>query len=83
MRAEGGRWTLDDLAGYEVKERKPLSAEYHGYHMVTAPPPWNSAMVIGRAPANQVASEGPLPGNQRNLPSHSLGTRRDRQDPRC
>jgi gamma-glutamyltranspeptidase/glutathione hydrolase len=28
VRAEGGRWTLDDLAAYTVKERQPLSTEY-------------------------------------------------------
>ena len=39
VRAEGGRWTLEDLAQYEVKERKPLTTEYKGYRMVTAPPP--------------------------------------------
>ena len=46
VRAEGGRWTLDDLAGYTVKERKPLSAEYRGYHMVTAPPPSSGGIAI-------------------------------------
>ncbi|HJT99192.1 MAG TPA: gamma-glutamyltransferase family protein, partial [Rhodanobacteraceae bacterium] len=46
VRAEGGKWTLDDLARYEVKERKPLSAEYKGYHMVTAPPPSSGGIAI-------------------------------------
>ncbi|HJT96841.1 MAG TPA: gamma-glutamyltransferase [Rhodanobacteraceae bacterium] len=46
VRAEGGRWTLDDLAQYEVKERKPLTSEYKGYRMVTAPPPSSGGIAI-------------------------------------
>jgi gamma-glutamyltranspeptidase/glutathione hydrolase len=46
VRAEGGRWTLDDLAQYTVKERKPLTSEYKGYHMVTAPPPSSGGIAI-------------------------------------
>jgi gamma-glutamyltranspeptidase/glutathione hydrolase len=46
VRAEGGRWTLGDLDGYTVKERQPLSTEYHGYHMVTAPPPSSGGIAI-------------------------------------
>ncbi|HEY6892771.1 MAG TPA: gamma-glutamyltransferase [Rhodanobacteraceae bacterium] len=46
VRAEGGRWTLEDLAAYEVKERKPLTSEYKGYHMVTAPPPSSGGIAI-------------------------------------
>jgi gamma-glutamyltranspeptidase/glutathione hydrolase len=46
VRAEGGRWTLDDLASYEVKEREPLSSTYKGYRMVTAPPPSSGGIAI-------------------------------------
>ena len=46
VRAEGGRWTLDDLASYEVKERQPLSSMYRGYRMVTAPPPSSGGIAI-------------------------------------
>ncbi|HKE47495.1 MAG TPA: gamma-glutamyltransferase [Rhodanobacteraceae bacterium] len=46
VRAEGGRWTLDDLAGYTVKERTPLTSEYKGYRMVTAPPPSSGGIAI-------------------------------------
>jgi gamma-glutamyltranspeptidase/glutathione hydrolase len=46
VRAEGGRWTLDDLAAYTVKERQPLSSEYRGFHMVTAPPPSSGGIAI-------------------------------------
>ena len=35
----GGLITADDLAGYEVKERKPLRGTYRGYEVISAPPP--------------------------------------------
>jgi len=46
VRAAGGRWTLDDLAGYEVKERAPLTVDYRGWHIVTAPPPSSGGIAI-------------------------------------
>jgi gamma-glutamyltranspeptidase/glutathione hydrolase len=46
VRAEGGRWTLEDLAQYEVKERKPLTTPYKGYRLVTAPPPSSGGIAI-------------------------------------
>jgi gamma-glutamyltranspeptidase / glutathione hydrolase len=46
VRAEGGRWTLDDLAGYTVKERAPLTVEYRGWHIVTAPPPSSGGVAL-------------------------------------
>lgn len=39
VRANGGTWTLADLAKYRAVERKPLTGEYRGYRIVTAPPP--------------------------------------------
>jgi gamma-glutamyltranspeptidase / glutathione hydrolase len=39
VRQLGGNWTLDDLATYEVKERKPIYGEYRGARIVSAPPP--------------------------------------------
>ena len=39
MRQGGGLLTLDDLAAYQVIERKPLRAKYHGYTVLTGPPP--------------------------------------------
>jgi len=39
VRAAGGIWTLDDLAGYEVLERQPIRAQYRGMTIVSAPPP--------------------------------------------
>ncbi len=37
-RAIGGVMTADDLRGYRVVERQPLSAERYGHRWVTAPP---------------------------------------------
>jgi len=39
MAAHGGLITEADLKGYAVHERAPLSGGYHGYTIVTAPPP--------------------------------------------
>jgi gamma-glutamyltranspeptidase/glutathione hydrolase len=46
VRAAGGKWTLDDLARYEAKERAPLTVDYRGYHIVTAPPPSSGGIAI-------------------------------------
>jgi gamma-glutamyltranspeptidase/glutathione hydrolase len=35
----GGLITVRDLAHYHVKDRAPLVGEYHGYQILTAPPP--------------------------------------------
>jgi gamma-glutamyltranspeptidase/glutathione hydrolase len=39
MAAHGGLITLDDLRGYTVAERRPLTGTYKGCTIVTAPPP--------------------------------------------
>ena len=46
VRAAGGNWTLADLAAYRAKERKPLSVDYRGYRIVTAPPPSSGGVAI-------------------------------------
>ncbi len=46
VRAAGGNWSLADLAGYQAKERKPLSIDYRGYRIVTAPPPSSGGVAI-------------------------------------
>ncbi|MBK5292461.1 MAG: gamma-glutamyltransferase [Acidobacteriia bacterium] len=38
-RKNGGLITLEDLKGYEARERTPLSGSYKGYAILTAPPP--------------------------------------------
>lgn len=38
VNAQGGQWTLAELAGYAVKERDPIRFRYHDWTIVTAPP---------------------------------------------
>ncbi|GLQ92238.1 gamma-glutamyltransferase [Dyella acidisoli] len=42
----GGNWTLKDLAAYRVKERAPLTVDYRGYKIITAPPPSSGGVAI-------------------------------------
>ncbi|WP_049622644.1 gamma-glutamyltransferase [Frateuria defendens] len=46
VKAAGGDWTLKDLATYRAKERTPVAVDYHGYHIVTAPPPSSGGVAI-------------------------------------
>jgi gamma-glutamyltranspeptidase/glutathione hydrolase len=42
----GGLITAEDLAAYEVKERKPIEGRYRGYDVITAPPPSSGGIVL-------------------------------------
>jgi gamma-glutamyltranspeptidase/glutathione hydrolase len=44
----GGNWTLDDLSGYEVKEREPVRLDYRGHQIVTSPPPSSGGIAIAQ-----------------------------------
>jgi len=46
VRAAGGNWTLADLAAYQAKERTPISVDYRGYQVITAPPPSSGGVAI-------------------------------------
>jgi len=46
VRADGGIWTLQDLAAYRVIERKPLVGEYHGARIVSASPPSSGGIAV-------------------------------------
>ncbi len=46
VRANGGIWTLEDLATYRVVEREPIVAQYKGIRIVTAPPPSSGGVVL-------------------------------------
>jgi gamma-glutamyltranspeptidase/glutathione hydrolase len=46
VRAAGGNWTLSDLANYQAKERTPISVDYRGYKIITAPPPSSGGVAI-------------------------------------
>jgi gamma-glutamyltranspeptidase / glutathione hydrolase len=39
MKANGGLITLEDLKKYQAEESQPLRGHYHGYEIVSAPPP--------------------------------------------
>jgi gamma-glutamyltranspeptidase/glutathione hydrolase len=42
----GGNWTLNDLSSYSVKERLPITLDYRGYKIITAPPPSSGGVAI-------------------------------------
>ncbi|MBB5340455.1 gamma-glutamyltransferase [Tunturiibacter gelidoferens] len=42
----GGLITADDLAAYQVKDREPIKGTYHGYKIITAPPPSSGGIVL-------------------------------------
>lgn len=46
MQAGGGLITSDDLAHYEVKDRTPLTGRYHGFDILSAPPPSSGGIVL-------------------------------------
>jgi gamma-glutamyltranspeptidase/glutathione hydrolase len=46
VHADGGIWTLEDLAAYRVVERKPLVGEYHGARIVSASPPSSGGIAV-------------------------------------
>lgn len=45
-RSGGGNWTAADLEAYQARERQPLSVDYKGYRIVTAPPPSSGGIAI-------------------------------------
>ena len=46
VRAEGGRWTAAELAGYQVRERTPLKFRYRNWDITTAPPPSSGGIAL-------------------------------------
>jgi gamma-glutamyltranspeptidase/glutathione hydrolase len=42
----GGLITVQDLARYTVKEREPLKGTYHGYEIISAPPPSSGGIAL-------------------------------------
>jgi gamma-glutamyltranspeptidase/glutathione hydrolase len=44
--ANNGLITAQDLAHYEVKERTPLVGSYHGYEVLTSPPPSSGGIAL-------------------------------------
>jgi len=46
VRQAGGRWTAAELAAYRVKQRVPISFEYNGWKVTTAPPPSSGGIAL-------------------------------------
>jgi gamma-glutamyltranspeptidase/glutathione hydrolase len=46
VRAAGGNWTAKDLESYQIKERTPISVDYRGYRVVTAPPASSGGVAV-------------------------------------
>jgi gamma-glutamyltranspeptidase/glutathione hydrolase len=46
VKKNGGRWSLEDLANYKVKEREPITFKYRDWQIVTAPPPSSGGIAI-------------------------------------
>ena len=49
VRADGGIWTREDLADYRIVERDPISVDYRGTRIVSAPPPSSGGIVMAEA----------------------------------
>jgi gamma-glutamyltranspeptidase/glutathione hydrolase len=48
VRDEGGRWTAEELAAYEVRERPPIRFAHRGWEIVTAPPPSSGGIALAQ-----------------------------------
>ena len=48
VQAEGGEWTADELAGYQVREREPIRFRYRDWEVVTAPPPSSGGIALAQ-----------------------------------
>lgn len=44
--AQGGGLSLDDLAGYQAKQRSPVCAPYRGYKVCGMPPPTSGGVTV-------------------------------------
>lgn len=48
VQQDGGDWTLDDLANYNVVEREPIRIQLGEYDIVSAPPPSSGGIAIAQ-----------------------------------
>ena len=46
VKATGGWITKEDLAAYKAVERKPVSGSYHGYKLISGPPPVGGTILL-------------------------------------
>lgn len=49
VQQHGGIWTLEDLASYRVKTRRPVTGVYKGYHISSAALPSSGGIVLMQA----------------------------------
>jgi gamma-glutamyltranspeptidase/glutathione hydrolase len=63
METNGGLISRADLASYRAVERAPLEGNYHGYHIITAPPPSAGGVgilqMLGMLALTDYHSDGP------------------------
>ncbi|MEL7400874.1 MAG: gamma-glutamyltransferase, partial [Pseudomonadota bacterium] len=48
VQADGGDWTLEDLASYHIVERPPIRVQLGQYDIVSAPPPSSGGIAIAQ-----------------------------------
>ncbi len=48
VQADGGDWTLSDLANYKVIERDPIRIQFGDYQVLSAPPPSSGGIAIAQ-----------------------------------
>jgi len=46
VKQAGGRWTAQELAAYQVKERTPITFQYRDWKITTAPPPSSGGIAL-------------------------------------
>ena len=46
VKQAGGRWTAQELAGYQVKQRTPITFQYRNWKITTAPPPSSGGIAL-------------------------------------
>ena len=46
VREAGGLWTLEDLAGYQVKQRPPIEGTYRGFGVASMGPPSSGGVLL-------------------------------------
>lgn len=68
VRAGGGIWTQEDLQAYTVVEREPITFDYRGIRIVTAPPPSAGGVVL--AEIFNILSEFDVDAMEENTQRH-------------
>ncbi|KAF1713394.1 gamma-glutamyltransferase [Pseudoxanthomonas sangjuensis] len=48
VKQAGGHWTEDELAAYAVKQRTPISFDYHDWKITTAPPTSSGGIALAQ-----------------------------------